>query len=434
MVRRPFSTSPSYLRYIRALRDLHALTLEGRDDSPEADAIRDGMDQPWYDLSEVEQRRIKGLSEDLYSISDPTQETLPSNPQVQRKLIEATEARRSGKWDEALELLRRWSRYIDPALLSSMRGTLWQDAGDDATAALFYQHAAELEPTNGRHQSLYLSSIRRSDPDLASRKAGEIIADDEHHPPEVVVTAAGIAFESIEREFGQTNGMTREVLIATLKRALTRLEVDDPDRSASFDSIYVLGNVILARCHALTGNLQSAIRSLDLAIAVDPADSFLFLYRGNLRYGVVAEAAVDDFEKAIRLGSKVIWPYFYLAHHALVSGRFEDCLRQCERGLICPASDDFPVSDEVRALLHEWLAIARAERRYPADKVRAAFEEAIRLTPDADRIRSNLATFEGHTANPMTSRREWIKPRASTVQAFGRSELRLPWPSLTNAA
>ena len=134
MIRRPFSTSPSYLQYVRALRDLHALTMAGRDDSPEADAIRDGMDQPWYDLSEIEQRRIKGLSEDLYSISDPPQEPLPSNPQVQGKLIEATEAWQAGRWDQALELLRRWSRYIDPALFR-LRGSLWQESRRRVTAS-----------------------------------------------------------------------------------------------------------------------------------------------------------------------------------------------------------------------------------------------------------------------------------------------------------
>jgi tetratricopeptide (TPR) repeat protein len=427
MPRHPFSTSPSYLESIRGLHRLHALTLEGRNDSPEADAIRDGLEQPWYDLSESEQARIGGLSEDLYSISDPPQEPLPSNPQVQRKLIEAAEARQVGKWDQALELLRRWSRYIDPSLLSGMRGTLWQDAGDDATAALFYQHAARMDPTNTRHHYLYLSAIEKSDPDLALSKANEIIADDENHAPEVVVTAAGIAFVSVKQGNGETSGMTPERLVSTLDRAIARLGEGRPHHITSFDSFYVLAYGILALCHALMGNSRAAIRSIDLAIAADPAISSLLLYRGILRYGVDPGAA-DDFEKAIGLGSATTWPYFYLAHHALVSGRFEDCLRFCERGLT------FPASDEVRALLHEWLAISRAERRYPADQIRAAFEEAIRLAPDADRIRLNLATFEGASAKATSTEREWIKPRASTIQAFGRSDFQLHWPSLLTAA
>ena len=110
-----------------------------QDDTPEADAIRDSMDDPWYELSEVERKRINGLSEDLYSISDPPEPVLDPNPQFQRKLVEATEARQAGEWDKALEILRRWKRYIDPALLAYLRGSVWFDAGDPATASALLQ-------------------------------------------------------------------------------------------------------------------------------------------------------------------------------------------------------------------------------------------------------------------------------------------------------
>jgi hypothetical protein len=146
MTRQLFSTSLSYLQYISGVRELHALIKAGLDDSPEADAIRDGMDHPWHDLSETDQTRIRGLSADLYSISDPPHEPLPGNRQVQRKLIEAGEAKEAGNWDLALSILREWSRYIDPSLLSSFRGEIWQAAGDDETAKLFFDHAASLMP------------------------------------------------------------------------------------------------------------------------------------------------------------------------------------------------------------------------------------------------------------------------------------------------
>ena len=122
MTRRPFSTSPSYSRYIRGIRDIHALIATDRDDSPEADAIRDGMDHPWYDLSETEQARLKGLSADLYSISDPPQEPQPTDHQFGRTLMKVEEARRAGEWDRALEILRSWSHQIDPQQLSRSPG------------------------------------------------------------------------------------------------------------------------------------------------------------------------------------------------------------------------------------------------------------------------------------------------------------------------
>ena len=142
MVRQTFSSRPAYVESIRGLLRLHALTENGRDETPEADVTRDGLEQPWYELSETEKQRITGLSEDLYSITDPRSEPLPMSPEAQKRLVEALESRQSGDWDRALELLRLWGKHLDPAILAWLRGTVWDAAGDGETAWLFYEHAA----------------------------------------------------------------------------------------------------------------------------------------------------------------------------------------------------------------------------------------------------------------------------------------------------
>jgi hypothetical protein len=146
MIRNPFPTTSSYLHSLRGLHELHRLALQDQNDSTEADEIRDGLEQVWSDLSTIEQDRLDGLSEDLYSISDPPQEPLPSRRLVQRKLIQVGEAIEAGNWDVALNLLREVGRQVEPALLSELRGEIWQAAGDDATAKLFFDHAASLTP------------------------------------------------------------------------------------------------------------------------------------------------------------------------------------------------------------------------------------------------------------------------------------------------
>ena len=111
----PLTMNPNYLAMVRGVRELHVLMSEGKDDSPEADAIRDATDAPWESLSEIERRRVRNLSEDLYSLHEPAAPAPQTSPQGQSKLLDAVEARNQGDWDRALDLLRRWGSYVDPA-------------------------------------------------------------------------------------------------------------------------------------------------------------------------------------------------------------------------------------------------------------------------------------------------------------------------------
>ena len=148
---KPFPATPNYLTVIRGLLRMHRLAADGQFESAEADAVRDAMDAPWEGLSAVERKRIEGLSVDLNAISEKVAAAAPRepNPQSQEKLFDVYEARERGDWDRALELLRRWGTYAPPAFASYLRGTIWNAAGDVATAAVFFEHATQLEPDNG---------------------------------------------------------------------------------------------------------------------------------------------------------------------------------------------------------------------------------------------------------------------------------------------
>jgi hypothetical protein len=52
--------------YVKHLKALHVLLAQGKDDSPEADEIRDQMDEPWRHLTENEKQKLRNLSESLY--------------------------------------------------------------------------------------------------------------------------------------------------------------------------------------------------------------------------------------------------------------------------------------------------------------------------------------------------------------------------------
>lgn len=156
MTRQTLEMSSSYLAVVRGIRELHRLTLLGMDESPEADAIRDATDGPWEALSEEERKRAAGLSKDLFSISEPTSEEVPEeNSQAQAGLNEVEAARAQGEWDRALELLRRWGKYLPPALVRNLRASIWSEAGDLETAFLFYEQVSRPPPENGKGRASF---------------------------------------------------------------------------------------------------------------------------------------------------------------------------------------------------------------------------------------------------------------------------------------
>ena len=160
-----FSENSNYRSEIRAILRLHQLWLDGKGESAEADALRDAADGPWHLLSDVERKRIWGLSQDLNSMTEPPNlGATEMNPQAQAQLVEANEARQQGEWDRALDLMRQWGKHFPPAMLSNLRGLLWSEAGDGETAVVFYEHAAHLEPSNGNYRAIWLDVLQRADP------------------------------------------------------------------------------------------------------------------------------------------------------------------------------------------------------------------------------------------------------------------------------
>jgi hypothetical protein len=175
MIRQSLFGSPSLRLVAKGLIALHRLIKEGKDDSSEAESVRDALDAPLKALNATEREQAQLLSEDLYSISEPPAGTAlkEMNPQVQQQLNEALEARQSREWDRALALLRQWREYISPALLSYLRGSIWLEAGNADVAAAFYGHAADSEPGNANYRALYMHALAVSDPVAAGKLAQE---------------------------------------------------------------------------------------------------------------------------------------------------------------------------------------------------------------------------------------------------------------------
>jgi tetratricopeptide (TPR) repeat protein len=413
MTPKPLTMNPSYLAMVRGTRELHQVLAAGQDDSPEADAIRGATDGPWESLSVVERNRVRNLSEDLYSLGEPPPSPQPMNPQAQAKLNEAYEARQRGEWDRALDLLRRWRAHIDPALVSYLRGSIWLDAGDPGTAARFYEHASKLQPDNENYVAMFLCALNIADSAAAAKRAEEILQEHAKYSPVVVARAADIKFMSARTASETEAHRVFESLEPILSSTLTRFDQQDP--SAVDRSSYAGTLALLAFGYEFLNKCQAALEFYTRALHIEPNNDALLVARGILQYGTSPQA-ITDLEMAIRYGSPLVWPYAFLAHHNFRNGRFEECRKLCERAL------GMNGSAAVMSEVSEWMAIAQAVLGYPADMVRASFDNAIRLDPSNERARRNLAAFEA--ANKPITAEIWETRSAGAVRTSGLAERR----------
>lgn len=159
MNQQPLPQSPAYQEVVRGLLRMHQYTIDGQDDSEEADALREAMGGPWERLTSIERARVAGLSKDLYTITDPpempTSESM--NAEAQAKLAEGFEACERGEWDRALELLRAWGKFLSAPRLAYLQATIWEGAGDRAVAAVFLEHACQLDPHNENYREMFVN-------------------------------------------------------------------------------------------------------------------------------------------------------------------------------------------------------------------------------------------------------------------------------------
>jgi tetratricopeptide (TPR) repeat protein len=371
------------------------------------------MNEPWKGLSKLERERVSGLSKDLYEISDrPVQGPEPMNPQAQGKLSEAYEARERGEWDRALELLRQSGNYVPAPLISYLRGTIWRAAGDAATAAVFFEHASQLDPNNENFQAVLLHTLKTAVPQDAAARAEVVLKNSEARAPAVVVYAADIIFGTV-RGMSDAEAMpTYQRLIPIIEQTLKRMEGrEDIDGSA----LNGMALTLLATCYEALGDTPKAYGYYSRAIQLDPTNDTLLIARGKLLYGTDPNAAAD-FGQAIRLGSSLVWPYFYLAHYYLANNRFEECRLMCERALQRPASK------RVQSELCEFLAISLTGIGYPEPVIRRAFENAIRVDPSNQRARRNLDRFEAALASRAPQPKNWERRSESSLRAFAQEE------------
>jgi hypothetical protein len=132
----------AYAESMRCLIELHRLIAAGRGDGVEADAVRERMEPLWHTLDDLEQARIRQLSSDLYTLSDP-----PPAPAVDAEaawpIFEAVQRK---DWDGVLRRLGETATL--PAVeRARLQAQAWTGIGEPEVGARFLEHAIRLDGT-----------------------------------------------------------------------------------------------------------------------------------------------------------------------------------------------------------------------------------------------------------------------------------------------
>ena len=259
----------------------------------------------------------------------------PSPPRSQGEFAAVYEARERGDWDFALALLRKLEKVVPAPLVAYLRGSIWEGLDDKQVASVFYEQANRLDPENQGIQAAFLNVLKWTDMSRAMKLADPILADSDKLAPHLVVQA-------VEVFYGYATGVSEHDAVPIYRRLIGILTplLERTVREAGMETPPVSMIVLLlATCHTLLGEIPEAYHYYSLAVALEPRNAALLVARGIIVYGT-NPSAISDFEQAIKLESPIVWPYYYMAHHLLTQGRFEDCRRMCEQALGKPAREN----------------------------------------------------------------------------------------------
>jgi tetratricopeptide (TPR) repeat protein len=167
----------------------------------------------------------------------------------------------------------------------------------------------------------------------------------------------------------------------------------DPRWPESVPSLRAAGLVALAFGLARAGRFTDAESALDAAIGISPSSDAALVARGLVRLDAGrSDAAYEDFNQAVQLGTKAVAPYFFLTHRAVTAGDFKvaAALASIGANLASPSP--------MRAKLFEWWAIALAEMGHATSSVLALFDAAEAEDPFDPVIQANAARYRSHVS------------------------------------
>jgi hypothetical protein len=156
---------PAVRAYSKLLLELDDLMAAGKGNGPEADEIRERMEQPWNALTEQERERVGGLSEDLYALADGGPKSVPMSEAERARW--AQEARRvladANQPEAALAFLRRpFPQGVPAYVIPFLQSRLWESLDDLEVSLRFMREAERHDPSQAIDVLILLEKLGRA--------------------------------------------------------------------------------------------------------------------------------------------------------------------------------------------------------------------------------------------------------------------------------
>lgn len=411
----------AFRTYLNGVVRLHSLARAKLDETEEADEVRDSLDLPWTELTEEERAAVRALSEDLYLLADPVERPLSFNPQVVRMLSKAHDAQIKGRFDEALAILRRWGRYLDPAELAFRRGLIWRAMGHPESAVEFFDFAATLKQNDWRYDWARLTALAEAEEDRAFEVADALLAEGESLHPQVMIAAAHVLLSPEHARPEKSRSLKMRTLSRHLLKLRRRLVANNsPDLSEMM--AYRIIDITIGRSFMASGKWRFARIFFRLAALENPENLDYQTLNAIVEYRFDAEGAAEEFRRIRDLNPSLDSPHFFLAHYWLSEGDYGSCIEECDKSL------ELSSDGRSLALVLEWRAIARSKLHQSPERIRSDFASALTLDPANERIRHNAEAYERFIATQGAdqatgSELAWEKPTLETVMNVRISQI-----------
>ena len=379
--------SDAYGRYEGMLRQLHTFNASNDLDSPAADDIREKMDAEWKKLSIEERLMLRGLSSDLYSFTD--EEIVRSDVYFnEASLMQAAQREyESGDWVSLMETLRAISKKFPRAVIAYMRGRCWSEIGRPEPAYWFFDLAHQLDPSQQNYELLALDAMFRSSRRQEAIDKARVILKSPESRPHVVFGAAKMMSE-IARQLPKPQADELYVEIAKSLRVNLDRVAHEHTLNNIISSLVLAARLNLAIAYERLGETDKAQNEYDRAVADYPGSDEMIVARAMFLFGVNPDSAQRDLNELVQRGTSNVYPYFFMAHTALLDEHFKRCVELCDRVL------RNTTQNQMRAHALEWTAISVYELGGSLEAVKELFREAAYLAPLDENVRKNLELAE----------------------------------------